>query len=37
MQDLLKINGDNVTAAEIEAAILLHPEVQDVAVIPVIL
>jgi acyl-CoA synthetase (AMP-forming)/AMP-acid ligase II len=37
VQDLFKINGDNVTAAEIETAILLHPDVQDVAVIPVIL
>ncbi|CEL06997.1 hypothetical protein ASPCAL10164 [Aspergillus calidoustus] len=36
-KDLFKINGDNVTAAEIEAALLLHPDVQDVAVIPVIL
>ncbi|KAL3454126.1 hypothetical protein BJX65DRAFT_262844 [Aspergillus insuetus] len=36
-KDLFKINGDNVTAAEIEAAILLHPDLQDIAVIPVIL
>ncbi|KAL3490056.1 acetyl-CoA synthetase-like protein [Aspergillus germanicus] len=36
-KDLFKINGDNVTAAEVEAALLQHPDVQDVAVIPVTL
>ncbi|KAL3461675.1 acetyl-CoA synthetase-like protein [Aspergillus heterothallicus] len=36
-KDLFKINGDSITAAEIEAAILQHPEVEDVAVIPVVL
>ncbi|KAJ0422017.1 AMP-binding enzyme [Aspergillus carlsbadensis] len=36
-KDLFKIRGDSVTAAEIEAAVLLHPGVQDVAVIPIVL
>ncbi|GAA89199.1 AMP-binding enzyme [Aspergillus luchuensis] len=34
-KDLFKINGDNVSAAEIEMAILQHPDITDVAVIPV--
>ncbi|KAL2830977.1 hypothetical protein BJY01DRAFT_254475, partial [Aspergillus pseudoustus] len=36
-KDLFKIKGDNVTGAEIEAALLRHAEVKDVAVIPVLL
>lgn len=35
IQDLFKINGDNVSGAEIEMAILQHPDITDVAVIPV--
>ncbi|GKZ26834.1 hypothetical protein AbraIFM66951_003573 [Aspergillus brasiliensis] len=34
-KDLFKIKGDNVSAAEIEASILQHPDITDVAVIPV--
>ncbi|KAI2986877.1 hypothetical protein CBS147344_5120 [Aspergillus niger] len=33
-KDLFKIKGDNVSAAEIETAILQHPDIADVAVIP---
>ncbi|EAW18096.1 class I adenylate-forming enzyme family protein [Aspergillus fischeri NRRL 181] len=36
-KDLFKINGDNVSAAEIETAILQHPAITDAAVIPVLL
>ncbi|GLA62090.1 hypothetical protein AtubIFM55763_007307 [Aspergillus tubingensis] len=34
-KDLFKINGDNVSGAEIEMAISQHPDITDVAVIPV--
>ncbi|KAL3473299.1 hypothetical protein BJX99DRAFT_200518 [Aspergillus californicus] len=37
VKDLFKVKGDNVSAAEIETAILQHPDVRDVAVIPVTL
>ncbi|KAL2872531.1 AMP-binding enzyme [Aspergillus lucknowensis] len=36
-KDLFKVRGDKVTAAEIETAIIRHPEIKDVAVIPVTL
>ncbi|OJJ08370.1 hypothetical protein ASPVEDRAFT_394821 [Aspergillus versicolor CBS 583.65] len=36
-KDLFKIKGNNVTAAEIETAILRNQEIKDVAVIPVVL
>ncbi|KAL4914349.1 AMP-binding enzyme [Aspergillus aurantiobrunneus] len=36
-KDLFKVRGDNVTAADIETAITQHPEIKDVAVIPVVL
>lgn len=37
LQDLFKVQGRHIPAARIELAILAHPEIVDVAVVPVIL
>jgi len=34
-KDMVRRSGENISSSEVEAVILLHPKVQDVAVIPV--
>jgi acyl-CoA synthetase (AMP-forming)/AMP-acid ligase II len=34
-KDMVRRSGENISASEVEAALLLHPKIRDVAVIPV--